>query len=79
MKGAVMKSAAALLAVVVLAGATQGSFAAIKYKRFDACPEGAVTADTCECRAAATGRFKFCHKGNYCDTKHGLCSKTPHP
>ena len=51
------------------------SSAAVKFKRFSHCPEGLVTKKTCECHAAASGRFHFCHAGKYCDSVHGFCHK----
>jgi len=49
--------------------------AAIRFKRFDHCPEGLVSKKTCECHAGSSGRFHFCHAGQNCDTIHGLCHK----
>jgi hypothetical protein len=57
----------------VLAEPTQ---AAIKFKRFPACPDGPVSMKTCECQAAGTSRrHHFCHAGNSCDTATGQCHK----
>ncbi|HXX05061.1 MAG TPA: hypothetical protein VEJ37_12115 [Xanthobacteraceae bacterium] len=44
----------------------QDASAAIQYKRFARCPEGLVTAKTCECHAGTSGRFHYCHAGHYC-------------
>jgi hypothetical protein len=54
---------------------TEPTFAAIKFKRFPHCPEGLVSAKTCECHAGASGRYHFCHAGNSCDTATGKCHK----
>ena len=51
------------------------AFAAIKFKRFPHCPEGAVTVKTCECHAGTSGRYHFCHAGKSCDTDTGKCHK----
>jgi hypothetical protein len=51
------------------------AFAAIKFKRFPHCPEGTVSAKTCECHAGTSGRYRFCHAGNSCDTETGKCHK----
>jgi len=63
----------ALLALSFLA--TEPAAAAIKFKRFPACPEGPVSARTCECHAGTSGRYRFCHAGNACDTQTGKCHK----
>ena len=55
--------------------ATAPAYAAIKFKRFPHCPEGTVTVKTCECHAGASGRYRFCHAGNSCDTDAGKCHK----
>ena len=49
--------------------------AAIKFKRFPHCSEGAVSKKTCECHAGTSGRYHFCHAGNSCDTNTGKCHK----
>lgn len=49
--------------------------AAVRFKRFEHCPEGLVSKKTCECHAGSSGRFHFCHAGKICDTIHGLCHK----
>ena len=54
---------------------TEPAFAAIKFKRFPHCPEGPVSVKTCECHAGASGRYRFCHAGNSCDTETGKCHK----
>jgi hypothetical protein len=51
------------------------ALAAVKYKRFPPCSEGAVTAATCECHAGTSGRYHFCHAGNTCDANAGRCHK----
>jgi len=57
--------------------ATEPAFAAIKFKRFPECPEGAVPVSvrTCECHRGTSGRYRFCHAGNSCDTQTGKCHK----
>jgi hypothetical protein len=54
---------------------TEPAFAAIKFKRFPHCPEGVVSMRTCECHAGTSGRYRFCHAGNSCDTETGRCHK----
>ena len=51
------------------------ALAAIKFKRFPHCPEGIVNVRTCECHAGTSGRYRFCHAGNSCDTQTGKCHK----
>jgi hypothetical protein len=51
------------------------AFSAIKFKRFPHCPDGLVTKRTCECHAGTSGRYRFCHAGDYCDTAKGRCHK----
>jgi hypothetical protein len=53
------------------------AFAAIRFKRFPACPQGAVpmSVRTCECHRGTSGRYRFCHGGNSCDTESGKCHK----
>jgi len=63
----------ALLALSFLA--TEPAFAAVKFKRFPPCPEGIVSKRTCECHAGTSGRYRFCHAGNSCDTQTGKCHK----
>lgn len=63
----------ALLGLCALA--TEPASAAIKFKRFPHCPEGLVTKRTCECHAGTSGRYRFCHAGNSCDTQTGTCHK----
>jgi hypothetical protein len=52
---------------------TEPASGAIKFKRFPHCPEGTVTVRTCECHAGTSGRYRFCHAGNSCDTDRGKC------
>jgi hypothetical protein len=59
------KSVAVLACVCACLLGSQGS-AAVKYKRFPRCPEGLVSAKTCECHIGTTGRYHFCHTGHYC-------------
>jgi len=54
---------------------TEPAIAAVKFKRFAPCPEGAVNVKTCECHAGTSGRYHFCHAGNSCDTQTGKCHK----
>jgi hypothetical protein len=54
---------------------TEPAVAAIKFKRFAHCPEGIVDVKTCECHAGTSGRYRFCHAGNSCDTERGKCHK----
>jgi hypothetical protein len=63
-----------LLAVFICL-TTSGASGAVKFKRFSHCPEGLVSKKTCECHAGASGRFHFCHAGQYCDSTHGFCHK----
>ena len=55
--------------------ATEPALAAIKFKRFPACPEGPVSVRTCECHAGTSGRYRYCHAGNSCETQTGKCHK----
>ena len=65
--------------VVALLGssllATGPAVAAIKFKRFEHCPDGPVSVKTCECHAGTSGRYRFCHAGHSCDTETGKCHK----
>ena len=63
----------ALLGLSVLV--TEPAIAAVKFKRFEHCPEGIVKVKTCECHAGTSGRYHFCHAGNSCDTQTGKCHK----
>jgi hypothetical protein len=54
---------------------TEPAFAAIKFKRFPHCRQGLVSVKTCECHAGTSGRYHFCHAGNFCDTDTGKCRK----
>jgi len=63
----------ALLGLCVLV--VEPAAAAIKFKRFPHCPEGPVTMKTCECHRGTSGRYRFCHAGNSCDTERGKCHK----
>jgi len=65
-----------ILATLICAFASltaQESSAAIKFKRFQHCPEGLVSKKTCECHAGTSGRFHYCHAGDHCDSVHGQC------
>lgn len=54
---------------------TEPASSAIKFKRFPHCPDGLVSKRTCECHAGTSGRYRFCHAGDYCDTTIGRCHK----
>jgi hypothetical protein len=69
------KIVSAALACAFTCLMVQDSFAAITFKRFPHCPEGAVTKKTCECHAGSSGRYHFCHAGYHCDTIKGHCNK----
>jgi hypothetical protein len=71
MRPLVLPFALFTLSLVVTAPAS----AAIKFKRFPHCPEGLVSKRTCECHRGASGRYRFCHAGNSCDTETGTCHK----
>ncbi|WP_156927622.1 hypothetical protein [Bradyrhizobium sp. Tv2a-2] len=49
------------------------ALSAIRFKRFPHCPDGVVTKKTCECHAGDSGRYRFCHAGDNCDTFRGKC------
>jgi hypothetical protein len=68
-----MRKAILVAACVFTCLLVQEASAAIKYKRFPHCPEGLVSAKTCECHAAMSGRYQFCHAGHYCHTFEGAC------
>jgi hypothetical protein len=53
----------------------QDASAAVKFKRFVRCGEGPVTVKTCECHAANSRIWHFCHAGEYCHTFDGTCHK----
>jgi len=62
-----MKKSIIVLACVAACCLTaQESFAAVKYKRYPACPEGLVSAKTCDCQISGTKHFHYCHAGHYC-------------
>lgn len=69
-----MKKATVVLACFLVCSFAQGASAAIKYKRFPHCPQGPVTMKTCECHAGTSGRYHFCHAGQYCHAFDGTCS-----
>jgi hypothetical protein len=71
--GKVMTKLLIVVSCLFTALFAQESFAAIKYKRFPHCPEGLVSAKTCECHAGTSGRYHFCHAGHYCHTFEGAC------
>jgi len=70
-----MKTSALVLSVVFTCFAAQNAFAAVKFKRFPHCPDGLVSAKTCECHAASSHHWHYCHAGQYCHTFDGTCSK----
>jgi hypothetical protein len=49
--------------------------AAFKFKRFEHCPDGLVSAKTCECHATNSRHWHYCHAGQYCHTYDGTCHK----
>ena len=61
-----MKAFVFVAACAVTALLAQDASAAVKYQRFARCPEGLVSAKTCECHAGTSGRFHYCHSGQYC-------------
>jgi hypothetical protein len=68
-----MRKSIIVLSCVFTCLLAQEASAAIKYKRFAHCLEGLVSAKTCECHAGASGRYHFCHAGQYCHTFEGVC------
>ncbi len=58
---------------------SEPALAAVKFKRFPHCPEGPVNVRTCECHAGTSGRYRFCHAGDSCDTHAGRCHKEVPP
>jgi hypothetical protein len=75
-----MKKSIVFLSCVILSFAftgllAQDAFAAIKFKRFEHCPDGLVSAKTCECHKTGTHSFHYCHAGLYCHTFDGTCRK----
>ncbi len=72
----IMRTISILFACALTSSLLAGpAFSAVKFKRFPHCPEGLVTKRTCECHAGASGRYRFCHAGDYCDTARGHCDK----
>jgi hypothetical protein len=70
-----MKKSLIVLSCVLTCVLAQDAFAAIKFKRFAHCPDGLVSVKTCECHAANSRHWHFCHAGEYCHTFDGTCSK----
>jgi hypothetical protein len=70
-----MKKSIIVLSCVFTCLLAQDALAAIKFKRFPHCPDGLVSAKTCECHAANSRHWHFCHAGQYCHTFDGTCSK----
>jgi len=64
-----------LACVLLCAVAVGPAAAAVKYERFPHCPDGLVSKKTCECHRGTSGRYRFCHAGDYCDTDKGKCHK----
>jgi hypothetical protein len=73
-RGSVKKSIIVLSCVFTCLLA-HDAFAAFKFKRFPHCPDGLVSAKTCECHASNSRHWHFCHAGQYCHTFDGTCSK----
>jgi hypothetical protein len=67
-----MKKSLIVLSCVFTCVLAQDALAAIKFKRFAHCPEGLVSAKTCECHATNSRHW---HAGEYCHTFDGTCSK----
>jgi hypothetical protein len=71
-----MRKLAVLFACVLFSClVAEPAFSAIKFKRFPHCPDGLVSKRTCECHAGTSGRYRFCHAGNYCNASRGHCEK----
>jgi len=71
-----MRKPTAIFACVLLSCLVAGpAFSAIKYKRLPHCPNGLVSKKTCECHRGTSGRYRFCHAGEYCSTTKGKCLK----
>jgi hypothetical protein len=70
-----MKKFVIAVACVVTFAMSQGASAAIQFKRFPHCPDGLVSAKTCECHATNSRHWHYCHAGQYCHTYDGTCSK----
>ncbi len=68
-----MRKSVIALACAFTCFLAQDAFAAVKYKRFPHCPEGLVSAKTCECHAGTSNKYQFCHAGHYCHTVKGMC------
>ena len=70
-----MKKSVIVLSCVFTCLLAQDALAAFKFKRFAHCPDGLVSAKTCECHASNSRHWHFCHAGQYCHTFDGTCSK----
>jgi hypothetical protein len=70
-----MKKSIIVLSCVFTCLLAQDALAAFKFKRFAHCPDGLVSAKTCECPASNSRHWHFCHAGQYCHTFDGSCSK----
>ncbi len=69
-----MKKSIVVLAWVFTCLLAQDAFAAIKFQRFQHCPDGLVSVKTCECHASNSRHWHFCHAGQYCHTLDGSCT-----
>ena len=70
-----MKKSMVIIACLFTCLPGQDAFAAIQFKRFQHCPDGLVSAKTCECHASKSRHWHFCHAGEYCHTLDGTCTK----
>jgi hypothetical protein len=68
-----MKKVIVILACAAACLLAEDASAAIKFKRFGACGDGLVTAQTCECHKTGSRLFHYCHAGQYCHTFDGTC------
>jgi hypothetical protein len=69
-----MRKSIVVLSLLFAGLLSQDASAAVKFKRFPHCPEGLVSAKTCECHAVNSRIWHFCHAGEYCHSD-GSCHK----
>jgi hypothetical protein len=69
-----MRKSIVVLSLLFSGLLAQDASAAVKFKRFQHCPEGPVSAKTCECHAVNSRIWHFCHAGEYCHSD-GSCHK----
>jgi hypothetical protein len=69
-----MKKSMVILACAFTFFLAQDAFAAVKFQRVQHCPDGLVSAKTCECRASNSRRWHYCHAGQYCHLSDGSCT-----